>query len=342
MPDLSFGAQLGLGAASSAFSGLGSLFTGGQAYRRQKQLMQQQYGYQQEAATTAYNRQLEFWNKQNAYNTPAASRGRLESAGLNPALMYGGSGSSTPAQGLSSVPMASASGAPSVPRTQLENPIDSMMKLAQIENIKANTAKITGDTIDPGLKSDSLRIANELAAQNVIGADLSNQLKAFDLDFKNTTREVNISKLEQSVSNMKQQYSNMVAQLDLLEQQYSNNPDIMDKVRAQTRLIGAQTGLAEATADLRRSDVAVNSAQIEQIGQSILNMIADNKISAATLESIIIDNGIKMSDAEVRRIAAEYAGTLTRANLGKDYVSIVRDFTIALYGGLKVFGRLMK
>lgn len=35
---------------------------------------------------------LDLWNKQNAYNAPSAQRQRLEAAGLNPALAYGGSG----------------------------------------------------------------------------------------------------------------------------------------------------------------------------------------------------------------------------------------------------------
>ena len=46
-------------------------------------------GQQRKAATVAYNRQKEFWNMQNEYNTPTKQVERLKAAGLNPALMYG-------------------------------------------------------------------------------------------------------------------------------------------------------------------------------------------------------------------------------------------------------------
>lgn len=41
------------------------------------------------AATTAFKRQKDLFDYQNAYNTPANQMKRLKQAGLNPALMYG-------------------------------------------------------------------------------------------------------------------------------------------------------------------------------------------------------------------------------------------------------------
>lgn len=64
----------GSGLVGGLMDGIGSLFT---------------IGAQKRSATTAYKRQKEFWNMQNAYNTPKAQMQRLKDAGLNPALMYG-------------------------------------------------------------------------------------------------------------------------------------------------------------------------------------------------------------------------------------------------------------
>lgn len=66
-----------------------------------------QYQLSEKMAQNAYNRQLDFWNKQNAYNTPSAMVGRMVDAGLNPAQSI----SPQPAGNLSSVstPMPSAS-----------------------------------------------------------------------------------------------------------------------------------------------------------------------------------------------------------------------------------------
>jgi hypothetical protein len=46
--------------------------------------------FAREQQQTAYQNDLKMWNLQNAYNTPAAQRKRMEEAGLNPALMYKG------------------------------------------------------------------------------------------------------------------------------------------------------------------------------------------------------------------------------------------------------------
>lgn len=43
----------------------------------------------QDAATQAYNRNIELWNMNNQYNSPAEQMKRLKEAGLNPNLVYG-------------------------------------------------------------------------------------------------------------------------------------------------------------------------------------------------------------------------------------------------------------
>lgn len=49
----------------------------------------QNWKYQKKAADYSYQQDLDMWNRQNAYNTPASQMARLEQAGLNPAMMYG-------------------------------------------------------------------------------------------------------------------------------------------------------------------------------------------------------------------------------------------------------------
>lgn len=67
-----------------------------------------QYQANSKLAKEAYDRQIEFWNMQNAYNTPAAQMRRLQKAGLNTAMLNGGSTQNT-AGNLSSVPQAQIS-----------------------------------------------------------------------------------------------------------------------------------------------------------------------------------------------------------------------------------------
>lgn len=60
----------------------------------------------EQSAINAYNRQLDFWEKQKAYNDPSSQMFRLKRAGLNPALINS-NGVNNVAGGLSSVPSAS-------------------------------------------------------------------------------------------------------------------------------------------------------------------------------------------------------------------------------------------
>ena len=74
----------GTQAASTAATNVGNMLT----YKRQRADNRQD-------ATTAYNRSIEMWNMNNAYNDPSAQMERLKQAGLNPNLVYGGGATTT-------------------------------------------------------------------------------------------------------------------------------------------------------------------------------------------------------------------------------------------------------
>lgn len=142
-------------------------------------------------ASRAFSRQMyekqradsiEFWNMQNAYNSPSAQVQRMRDAGLNPALMYGGSGGSTPA---GSIPT------PDVQRPQFDTPrwgdassgalatlsamYDLDIKAAQADNLRSQNTVIV---------QDALLKAAEIANTNVRTAR-----GQFDLQFESDLRE---------------------------------------------------------------------------------------------------------------------------------------------------------
>lgn len=89
--------------ASGAIGAIGNLFTGGMSARKQ-------YQYQSKLMDKQNQQQIDFWKMNNEYNTPFSQRARLEQAGLNPDLMYGGSGNMYQSQ----MPGAASGSAPNV------------------------------------------------------------------------------------------------------------------------------------------------------------------------------------------------------------------------------------
>lgn len=89
--------------AASAIGAIGNFFTGGASARKQ-------YQYQSKLMDKQNQQQIDFWKMNNEYNTPFNQRARLEQAGLNPDLMYGGSGNI----GQSQMPGAASGSAPNV------------------------------------------------------------------------------------------------------------------------------------------------------------------------------------------------------------------------------------
>ena len=89
--------------ATSAIGAIGNFFTGGASARKQ-------YQYQSKLMDKQNQQQIDFWKMNNEYNTPFNQRARLEQAGLNPDLMYGGSGNI----GQSQMPGAASGSAPNV------------------------------------------------------------------------------------------------------------------------------------------------------------------------------------------------------------------------------------
>ncbi|AZL83021.1 DNA pilot protein [Apis mellifera associated microvirus 36] len=95
-------------------------------------------------AEYTYQKDLEMWNRQNAYNNPAAQMERLKAAGLNPNLVYGSGSAAGNTTG--NLPRYNA---PNVDYSSRQAPIDIpsvigmyqdfQLKQAQIENVKANT-----------------------------------------------------------------------------------------------------------------------------------------------------------------------------------------------------------
>lgn len=115
--------------AASAIGAIGNFFTGGASARKQ-------YQYQSKLMDKQNQQQIDFWKMNNEYNTPFNQRARLEQAGLNPDLMYGGSGNMPQSQ------MPSAASPGSAPNVDYGSFSDNLRFAMQAQVMDAQVSKI--------------------------------------------------------------------------------------------------------------------------------------------------------------------------------------------------------
>lgn len=115
--------------ATGAIGAIGNFFTGGASARKQ-------YQYQSKLMDKQNQQQIDFWKMNNEYNTPFAQRARLEQAGLNPDLMYGGSGNMPQSQ------MPSAASPGSAPNVDYGSFSDNLRFAMQAQVMDAQVSKI--------------------------------------------------------------------------------------------------------------------------------------------------------------------------------------------------------
>lgn len=121
--------------------------------------------YSREAATTAYNRQIEFWNMQNEYNTPVNQLARMKEAGINPNMAISGGYSNT-ASAAPSVQKADSYQQPDY-RQSIELLSNAMSQAAQIEQLKSQSEQAKSQAALIKAEEEHQKLQNaRLAAQN--------------------------------------------------------------------------------------------------------------------------------------------------------------------------------
>ncbi len=247
-------------------------------YTQKAMALQDQYNRQ--AADTAYQRQMEFYNQERDWNDPSNVRKRYEAAGVNPTSAFGTAGSYTPQQAPDHVVASQAPSAPFVDANgfTFENPIQQALQLAQFKNIEANTAKTESETGDRGEFLRGQKLANDLQESGLISLELRNGLDALNLQFKNEVYDTEVSIRKQTADNMAKQYEQMnqqiaesVAKQNLTEAQI---PQVASVIALNT----AQALLAKTKADWHGK---VSKAQIDEALARIENLVADSGLKSA-------------------------------------------------------------
>ena len=196
----STGVSSGSGVAGIVGAGLG-MINAALDRKQERELAEQQRNWNEQMMNKQNEFSLDMWNRTNEYNSPSKQVERLREAGLNP-LYYGLDGTS--ANSFESAPVQGYQRASMV---GLANPvqgvIDTAVKLAQLGNIQADTAKKGQETLSEVKNREKMEVEitngkqtlNNLKAQEGLTKSQQNQIDR-GLEWLDRINEANIKATE--------------------------------------------------------------------------------------------------------------------------------------------------
>lgn len=241
------------------------------SYKKNKKLLQQQYKYQKEAAELAWQRQMQFYEDQKAYNDPNAVRQRYEAAGLNVNAAFGTAGSYSPTNAPSSVQPAGGVSTPYVDYTNMkfQSALGLARQQAEIDLIKAQADETRGRTLDQGETQRGQKLGNDLTAlnarltdANIIGKDLANKLDSLDLRFRNEVYDTSVVIERQKALNIAKQYEVMNEDIARSVAGRSLTEDQRKEIRSRIWLNARNGALAQIQAEYHGK---LSQAQIDEL-----------------------------------------------------------------------------
>ena len=265
--------------ASSAIGAIGNFFTGGASARKQ-------YQYQSKLMDKQNQQQIDFWKMNNEYNIPFNQRARLEQAGLNPDLMYGGSGNMYQSQ----MPGAASGSAPNVDYGSFSDNLRFAMQAqvmdAQVSKIEHENQLLAEQALNQAEQRELWAAQAKEAWLRAEHQGIYNRHADTRYFLENETRGLKNTLLGADVNSYE-------TRLRLDQQRVAN-----DNMRAKVQVL--QLGLNEKKL---KADMEKIRAEVSEIMSRIkVNDVQQRKILADSIETEILnkyyqDNGIVPSQS---------------------------------------------
>lgn len=305
---------------SSIIGGIASLLgAGGSAVANTEAVKEANRG-NMELAEYQYSKNLEMWERQNAYNTPLEQRKRAEAAGLNPNLLYGhGSLSNTaaPAPSYQAPTLQAYTGIPNIVESGI-NALNSFMATrAEVDLKRSQAAKNISETVGQDIGNKILeRFGMEDAALNNamkrFQAQLEDRRSRYYDDLAKAERDKNISVVDHIKAEIEKINSTIVllkAQTTTEGFKQENLVSSTELNKANVPLVKAKTRLTDASTRTELFKPAVMSADI-----TFKNAIAEaqsqlsGKLGAETYALLVKNQYIEdLSEAEVNQALGRVA-----------------------------------
>lgn len=265
--------------AFGSIGAIGSIFTGGASARKQ-------YQYQSKLMDKQNQQQIDFWKMNNEYNTPFNQRARLEQAGLNPDLMYGGSGNMYQSQ----MPGAASGSAPNVDYGSFSDNLRFAMQAqvmdAQVSKIEQENKLLAEQALNQAQQRELWAAQAKEAWVRAEHQGIYNRHADTRYFLENETRALKNTLLGADVNSYE-------TRLRLDQQRVAN-----DNMRAKVQVL--QLGLNEKKL---KADMEKIRAEVSEImSRTKVNDVQQRKILADSIETEILnkyyqDNGIVPSQS---------------------------------------------
>lgn len=313
---------------SSLAGGLSNALFGGIAAKRAEQAAQKQY-----------QRQLDFWNKQNEYNTPLAQRQRMEDANLNPALMYGsGSSGGGTAGALSPVPgneFEKSGGYASRSISPVNtDPVDTAIRLAQLDNIRADIDLKKGKTMSPGYADKLAENTLALGQSQILTQDSIQAVNNYKSELGRLTMLTDVAQAEQSLENSRVTFEKIVEDTIRVRNENSLFPAKAQMLNEQINMLIIEQSVATWRVEQIKHGIILTDAEVQK-AYAMLELIGEQTSTQKTQQTLNEAN-TKLAntradkveqDVNIDKPAEKHAGLSYTSDRVEQYVKILKTFS---------------
>lgn len=281
---------------------------------------------------------IDQWNRENAYNTPAAQMARLKQANINPDLFYGNSGAVSPAaaspemtSGAASQP-ADTSGYANLPNYARE----SVMQAAQIAStladvkLKRQRAKKESQETDLLSKENFWKNIKEQQNFELTSANIANVWAKTDLTDKQGDKVLaEINEINTNAASLVQGIRESQARIGVLDEQ--KKTIIFDRLWKQI--------LNSKELDFKDSQIRLNDAQVFKTTEEakVVYMLAIAKANNMNMDTYLKQHKIVLTDAQ--KEMTEDLSKMYNAQTGK--ITVDAEL-LRKYGSAKVISEIVR
>lgn len=285
--------------AGAAASGLFGIVSTALNNRAQRRLSMDMYNLSRRDA-------LADWERENAYNSPAAQMARFKAAGLNPNLIYGQNNEAgSVRQGQMDVPNLQPLPSPDF--------MGGVMGYTQVKQQQAQT-NLTEQAIR------NAQIDAELKVSQIINNYLSADTKGFDLGLK---RELKQTTIESAYSQLERLQSLNAINWQAFEQRGQSFPLQQALRQADLKKTGQEILLLNARTDQSRAQTRKIDADIRALDRLDFEarMTQDERLKVAGIVNRMMEKKIKGQD--ISNEIEDFRRAMMQVDKGMEYFRII-------------------